>query len=218
MTIHKEGYGTLRIVFIALLITHFVAIKYLAIGYQGYTLLALISILLYAFLLYFFRNPDRAIHPQPGGVLSPADGTIVAIQEVQEEEYFKEKRMQVSIYMSPLNVHINRHPIAGIVKFFKYHPGKYLVAFHPKASTKNERTTVVVENEQGVQVLFRQIAGFVARRIVSYVREGDQVQQGHECGFIKFGSRADVFLPLGAKLKVGLQEKVKGGVSIIAEL
>jgi phosphatidylserine decarboxylase len=151
-------------------------------------------------------------------IICPADGKVVVIEEAQENEYFKDKRLQISVFMSPINVHVNRNPISGIVKFFKYHPGKYLVAWDPKSSTDNERTTVVVENSNGVPVLFRQIAGALARRIVWYVKEGDQVEQGKEFGFIKFGSRVDVFLPVGTQVNVNLGDKVKGGVTVLATL
>jgi phosphatidylserine decarboxylase len=149
---------------------------------------------------------------------APADGKVVVIEEADETEYFKDRRIQLSVFMSPVNVHVNRNPISGLVKYFRYHPGKYLVAWHPKSSTENERTTVVTENSAGVAVLFRQIAGALARRIVWYVKEGDEVEQGSQFGFIKFGSRVDLFLPLGSKIKVELNQVVKGGRTILAEL
>jgi phosphatidylserine decarboxylase len=216
MRIHKEGKSILLGVFIVLLGMHFLLAKYSTM--MHYAIFATISTLFYAWVVWFFRDPRRIISLREGCVLAPADGTIVDIKEVYEDEYLQDKRIQISVFMSPFNVHVNRNPISGIVRFFKYHPGKYLVAWHPKSSTKNERTTVVVEHEQGVQVLFRQIAGFLARRIRFYLREGEQVQQGSECGFIKFGSRVDVFLPLNTKLKVSLGDKVKGGISVLAEL
>ena len=151
-------------------------------------------------------------------MLCPADGKVVVIEETTETEYLKDKRIQISVFMSPINVHINRNPISGVVKYFKYHPGKYLVAWHPKSSTENERTTVVTENSAGTPVLFRQIAGALARRIVWYVKEGDTVTQGDQFGFIKFGSRVDIFLPLGTNVKVAIGEVVKGGKTILAEL
>ena len=186
--------------------------------HRNYALFTAISTLFYGWLMYFFRDPHRVIFQQAACVLAPADGKIVAIQKVYENEYLQDNRIQVSVFMSPFNVHVNRNPISGIVKFFKYHSGKYLVAWHPKSSVNNERTTIVVEHAQGVQVLFRQIAGFLARRIKFYLQEGEQVYQGSEFGFIKFGSRVDVFLPLNVKLKVSLGEKVKGGISVLAEL
>jgi phosphatidylserine decarboxylase len=151
-------------------------------------------------------------------VLSPADGKVVVIEEVEEPEFFQGKRLQVSFFMSPFNVHVNRNPVSGFIKYFKYHPGKYLVAWHPKSSTENERTTTVIERPNGVQILFRQIAGAMARRIVWYVKEGQAAKQGGEMGFIKFGSRVDVFLPLDAKVTVGLNQVVKGGVTVLAEI
>jgi phosphatidylserine decarboxylase len=151
-------------------------------------------------------------------VLCPADGKVVVIEETEEPEFLKDRRIQISVFMSPVNVHVNRNPVAGVVKYFRYHPGKYLVAWHPKSSTENERTTVVIENSKGIPVLFRQIAGAMARRIVWYVKEGDKVEQGQQFGFIKFGSRVDVFLPLGTKINVGLGEVVKGGRTVLATL
>jgi phosphatidylserine decarboxylase len=149
-------------------------------------------------------------------VLSPADGKIVAIEEVFEPEYFKEKRIQVSVFMSPNNVHVNWAPISGTVRFMKYHPGKYLVAWHPKSSTDNERTSIVIENHSGVEILLRQIAGALARRIVCYAREGNSIRQGDEFGFIKFGSRVDIFLPLNAEIEVSIGQKVSGKQTVIA--
>ncbi len=175
------------------------------------------SLVMLIIVLQFFRNPTVITPLNESHVISPADGKVVVIEEVEETEFFKDKRIQVSVFMSPFNVHVNRNPIAGIVKFFKYHPGKYLVAWHPKSSTENERTTIVIEKSNGVQVLFRQIAGAMARRIVWYVKEGQAVKQGGEMGFIKFGSRVDIFLPLNTKIKVELNQVVKGGKSVIAE-
>lgn len=219
MRIHREGRKILLVASIFLLSVHLIIlVRHGTMAPWYYAFFTATSTLLYVWLIYFFRNPHRVILQQEAHVLAPADGTIVAIQEVYEDEYLKDSRIQVSVFMSPFNVHVNRNPISGTVKFFKYHPGKYLVAWHPKSSTKNERTTIVVEHAQGAQVLFRQIAGALARRIKSYVREGDRVQQGSECGFIKFGSRVDVFLPLDAKLRVSLGQKVKGGGSVLAEL
>jgi phosphatidylserine decarboxylase len=218
MRIHREGKNILLVASVFFLGTNLILAKRCAMMHQNYALFAAMSTLLYAWLVYFFRDPRRVISQQDAGVLAPADGKIIAIQKVYEDEYLQDDRIQVSIFMSPFNVHVNRNPISGIVKFFKYHPGKYLVAWHPKSSTKNERTTIVVEHARGAQVLFRQIAGFLARRIKSYLQEGEQVHQGSEFGFIKFGSRVDVFLPLNAQIKVSLGEKVKGGVSLLAEL
>ena len=178
----------------------------------------ILSIAFLVIILQFFRNPTVVTPQNEHQVISPADGKVVVIEEVEENEYFKEKRIQVSVFMSPFNVHVNRNPIGGIVKYFKYHPGKYLVAWHPKSSTENERTTIVIENKNKIQVLFRQIAGALAKRIVWYVKEGQPVQQGGEMGFIKFGSRVDILLPLGTKIKVELNQVVKGGKTVIAEV
>lgn len=217
MRIHKEGKSIVFIASIVLLSVHYTLTRRIMISHRGYVSFTVVSTLLYTWLIYFFRNPRRVIYLQAGSVLAPADGRIVAIQEVYEEEYFKDKRIQISVFMSPFNVHVNRNPISGSIKFFKYHPGKHWIAWHPKSSAKNERTTVVVEHEQGTPLLFRQIAGFLARRIKFYPSEGEQVHQGGECGFIKFGSRVDVFLPLNANIKVNMGEKVKGGISLLAE-
>mmetsp|Transcript_6231 Transcript_6231/g.14032 ORF Transcript_6231/g.14032 Transcript_6231/m.14032 type:complete len:219 (+) Transcript_6231:992-1648(+) len=218
MRIHREGRNILLVTFFVLLGTYLVLVQYCTTGLLSHALFIMIGTLLYGWMIYFFRDPHRKIHLREQCVLAPADGKIVAIQTVHEEEYLQDQRIRVSVFMSPFNVHVNRTPISGIVKFCKYHPGKYLVAWHPKSSTKNERTTVVVEHAQGLSILFRQIAGFLARRIKVYLREREQVQQGSECGFIKFGSRVDVFLPLHTKLKVGIGDKVKGGISVLAEL
>src|SRR5690606_2635813 len=178
--------------------------------------LYLLSAFLFIAIVQFFRSPKRTIHIDDNAVLCPADGKIVVIEETEETEYFNDKRLQISIFMSPTNVHINRNPVSGVVSYFKYHPGKFLVAWHPKSSTLNERTTVVVKKQDGVEVLFRQIAGALARRIVWYVKQNDVVRQGDEFGFIKFGSRVDIFLPLGTKVAVNIGDKVVGGKTIIA--
>src|SRR5690606_15041478 len=174
-----------------------------------------LSVLLFVTILQFFRSPRRRIITDENLILCPADGKVVVIEEVEEMEYFQDKRLQISIFMSPVNVHINRNPVSGLVTFFRYHPGKYLVAWHPKSSTLNERTTIAVRTEQGREVLFRQIAGAMARRIVWYVDKGTSVQQGNEFGFIKFGSRVDVFLPLDAKVDVKIGDKVSGGLTVL---
>ncbi len=181
-------------------------------------LLAVASLILFGLIVQFFRVPNRALTLHDAQIIAPADGTIVVIEETEESEYFKERRRQISIFMSPLNVHVNRNPVSGVVRYFKYYPGKYLVAWHPKSSTENERTTIVIQAKNGVEVLFRQIAGAVARRIRWYVKEGQPVEQGQEMGFIKFGSRVDVFLPLDADVKVNIGERTKGGVTVLAEL
>ncbi len=216
--LHREGKATIMLTLIFLFVLNG------AIGYFCADIVWLqnifigLSIIFLIIILQFFRNPS--IKPTLGEnlVIVPADGKVVVIEEVMETEYFNEKRMQVSVFMSPFNVHVNRNPVGGIVKYFKYHPGKYLVAWHPKSSTENERTTTVIENSNKVQILFRQIAGALAKRIVWYVKEGQQVQQAGEMGFIKFGSRVDIYLPLNAKIKVELNQVVKGGRTILAEL
>ena len=167
-------------------------------------------------VLQFFRNPKRVTELDDNVIIAPVDGKVVVIEEVEEPEYFKDKRLQVSIFMSPINVHVTRYAMSGIIKYSKYHPGKYLVAWHPKASTENERTTVVIENKTIGEVLYRQIAGALAKRIVNYAEEGDKVVQGTDAGFIKFGSRVDLYLPLGTKVNVKLGDKVKGGVQVVA--
>ena len=182
---------------------------------------ALLSVLLlgfYVLILQFFRNPKRQTIINDAHIIAPVDGKVVVIEEVFEKEYFNEKRIQVSIFMSPINVHVTRYPIGGEVVFSKYHPGKYLVAWHPKASEDNERTTVVIANKTSGEILYRQIAGAMARRIVNYAEPKMQVIQGSDAGFIKFGSRVDVFLPLNAVIKVNLNDQVKGGEQIIATL
>ncbi len=213
---HKEGH---KIIFSALvmaivltLLAHFfVEIFWIQKTIQVGAIIFLILI------LQFFRNPKREGTLANEHVLAPVDGKVVVIEEVFEKEYFNDKRIQVSIFMSPVNVHVTRYPISGKVLFSKYHPGKYLVAWHPKASEENERTTIVVENEVYGKVLYRQIAGALAKRIVNYATVGEEVVQGTDAGFIKFGSRVDLFLPLDAKIKVELNQKVKGSVDIIAD-
>ena len=213
---HKEGH---KIIFIALVIV--VSLFLLIDGFiaQSWlqTLLEIALLVFFVLILQFFRNPKRITKINDNTVVSPVDGKVVVIEEIYEKEYFNEKRLQISVFMSPLNVHVTRHPIGGKVLYSKYHPGKYLVAWHPKASEENERTTVVVENHIYGKVLYRQIAGALAKRIVNYAKETSQVVQGSESGFIKFGSRVDLFLPLDANIKVKLNQKVRGGESIIAE-
>lgn len=213
---HKEGFKiiilTLFIVIgLALITNYFIETPNIRMGILMTLLIVLVLI------LQFFRNPKRNFLINPNHVLSPVDGKVVVIEEVYENEYFKDKRLQISVFMSPINVHVTRHPIAGKVVYSKYHPGKYLVAWHPKASEENERTTVVLNNEIFGDVLYRQIAGALAKRIVNYAKVNEEVNQGEDSGFIKFGSRVDVFLPLDAKISVALQQKVKGGVTILAE-
>ena len=213
---HKEGYKIILISFVLvvisiLLIDRFITISWLKILLEIGLLIFLILI------LQFFRNPKRHTVLNDKQVLSPVDGKVVVIEEVEETEYFKGKRLQISVFMSPINVHVTRYPIGGNVLYSKYHPGKYLVAWHPKSSTENERTTVVVENPRYGKVLFRQIAGAMAKRIVNYAKVGDNAVQGADQGFIKFGSRVDLFLPLDTNIKVTLNQKVKGGETVIAQ-
>lgn len=217
MKFHREGYPSLLLVFVFTVVLNSSIYLFLndypSIKIIGYC----ISFFLLLVILQFFRNPSRNFVATNNTIISPADGKVVVIEEVEETEYFHEKRLQVSVFMSPVNVHINRYPIGGIVKYFKYHPGLYLVAWHPKSSTENERTTVVVEDEKGRKVLFRQVAGALAKRIVFFNQEGYLAKQTEECGFIKFGSRVDLYLPLDVKLNIKLNEKVKGGITQIAE-
>jgi phosphatidylserine decarboxylase len=218
MTIHKEGFVSIGLAALFVLLTNgliryfFPEIAWLSTAWL------VASIVFFFIIVQFFRKPTRFSPINPKHVIAPCDGKVVVIEEVIESEYFKGPRRQVSIFMSPINVHINWNPIAGVVKYFKYHPGKYLVAWHPKSSTENERTTTVLQAPNGVEVLFRQIAGALAKRIVWYVKEGQQVSQGSEMGFIKFGSRVDVFLPLDAEIKVNLEDKTTGGITVLAHL
>lgn len=212
---HKEGTPSilLGIIFtsvVLLLADNFITNSWLKMAIQIAALLLLIII------LQFFRNPKRSVILDENHIIAPVDGKVVVIEEVYEGEYFKEKKLQVSIFMSPINVHVTRYAISGIIKFSKYHPGKFLVAWHPKASEENERTTVVIENKTFGEILYRQIAGALARRIVNYAQEGMQVIQGTDAGFIKFGSRVDLFLPLGTEVNVVLNQKAIGGKTIIA--
>jgi phosphatidylserine decarboxylase len=212
---HKEGYTiilTSLFIGIALSVLAYFLIdnELLVRGINGIILILLILV------LQFFRNPKRNFNLNEELVLSPVDGKVVVIEEVFEKEYFNEKRLQISVFMSPLNVHVTRYPVGGDVVYSKYHPGKYLVAWHPKSSEENERTTVVVKSVRFGEVLHRQIAGAMARRIVNYAKVGDTPEQASDSGFIKFGSRVDVFLPLDAKIEVELDQKVKGGLTILA--
>ena len=216
MKFHKEGYTTLAIAVLFIFIINAVADYYDASQYVKWFIYAL-SVFLFITVVQFFRSPRKIVIPQDGTILCPADGKVVVIEETEENEYFHDRRIQVSIFMSPVNVHVNRNPISGLVTFFRYHPGKFLVAWHPKSSTDNERTTVVVKDKAGREVLFRQIAGALARRIVWYVKEDDQVVQGNEFGFIKFGSRVDLFLPLGTEINVNIGDRVTGAKTIIGK-
>lgn len=218
MKIHKEGRRILFFTLLVLLVVNMLMFQYNAANRLVNQFIAGASVIVFLLLLQFFRSPYRNLLLHEDLIIAPADGKVVVIEDVEEPEYFKDKRKQISIFMSPINVHITRNPVSGIVKYFRYHPGNYFVAWHPKSSTKNERTTVVVESTAGPEVLFRQIAGAMARRIVWYVKEGDEVSQGEEFGFIKFGSRVDIFVPLDTEMKVELGQKTKGGQTIIAQL
>src|SRR5258706_83387 len=213
MTIHKEGRTLLFISLIILVGIIWAADHYLAEVIRN--IVIGVAAIFYVIILQFFRSPIFEIKKNDKQVLAPADGKVVVIEEADEPEYLKSRRKQISIFMSPVNVHVNRMPVAGTVSYFKYHPGKYLVAWHPKSSTENERTTVVAKMKTGQEILFRQIAGALARRIKWYVKEGQPLEQGEEFGFIKFGSRVDIFLPLDAKVNVAIGEITKGGRTVI---
>ncbi|MFT4677997.1 MAG: phosphatidylserine decarboxylase [Flavobacteriales bacterium] len=217
MTLHREGRVILTglvliLVAINTVIFWLTAGSSLWCGFTGFSSLVLLYL-----VTQFFRVPKRTITTGEDTIVCPADGKVVVIEKVFEPEYFNKEMMQISVFMSPLNVHVNFNPIAGVVKYFKYHAGLYLVAWHPKSSTENERTTVVVEDNKGREILYRQIAGAVARRICWYVKKGDKVEQAKEFGFIKFGSRIDIFLPLDAKINVELEQKVQGSVTTLAK-
>ncbi len=214
---HKEGHKIILITLVIIVACFLLVDSFIPIFWLR-TLLLIALLVFLILILQFFRNPKRYTQQNDSNVVSPVDGKVVVIEEVFEKEYFNEKRLQVSVFMSPLNVHVTRFPVSGKVVFSKYHPGKYLVAWHPKASEENERTTVVVENPKYGKVLYRQIAGALAKRIVNYAKVDDKANQGSDSGFIKFGSRVDLFLPLDTNIKVGLNQKVRGGESIIAEI
>ena len=216
MTIHKEGYviilTTLAILLVLNVGAHFLWADNKLVQNVGYAA----SVVFFLLIVQFFRSPDRTLVPNENLIMAPADGKVVVIEEVEEPEYFQGRRKQVSIFMSPLNAHVNWYPIGGEIQYVKYHPGKYLVAWHPKSSTLNERTTIVVKDEQGREILIRQIAGAVARRIIYYAEEKQEVIQGGQLGFIKFGSRVDVYLPLDAEVMVELEQSVSGSRTPIA--
>lgn len=215
MKLHKESTGTIVVASIVFAIVAFLSVYYL----EQWSLLIIVPILiLYGLVFWFFRVPNRDILDHKENVIAPVDGKVVMIKEVFEGEFLNEKAIQISIFMSPLNVHICRYPVSGQVIYKKYHPGKYLVAWHEKSSTDNERTTVAVESKTNHKVVFRQIAGYVARRIVFYCNEGDQAKAGHEFGFIKFGSRMDVFLPVDTEILCKIGDKTKGGINVIARM
>lgn len=214
---HREGFKIIAITFIivgamALTADAYITNHLIKYGVQGVALTILVLI------LQFFRNPKRAVQFNLNEIIAPVDGKVVVIEEVKEKEYFQGKRKQVSIFMSPLNVHVTRYPASGVIQYSKYHPGKYLVAWHPKASEENERTTIVIKTPKFGDILYRQIAGALARRIVNYAKKGDKAIQGADAGFIKFGSRVDLFLPLDCIVTVGLNQKVVGAKTVIATL
>lgn len=214
---HKEGHKIILFTLIIVVACFLLADSYISIFWLR-TLILVALLIFLILILQFFRNPKRHTQQNDDTVVSPVDGKVVVIEKVFEKEYFNEKRLQVSVFMSPLNVHVTRYPISGNVIFSKYHPGKYLVAWHPKASEENERTTVVVENKVYGKVLYRQIAGALAKRIVNYAKVNDNASQGADSGFIKFGSRVDLFLPLDTNIKVELNQKVRGGETVIAQV
>ncbi|MDO8999900.1 MAG: phosphatidylserine decarboxylase family protein [Bacteroidota bacterium] len=218
MKFHKEGYVSLVLVLvfsaILIFIAHYFFPTFAIAHWFAYALSTFLTIV----IVQFFRHPTRQHTKGDNLIIAPADGKVVVIEETTENEYFKDKRLQVSIFMSPINVHVNRYPIAGVVSFFKYHPGKFLAAWEPKSSTDNERTTIVVKHANGTEILFRQIAGALARRIVWYTKQGDIAEQCGEMGFIKFGSRVDLFLPVGTKLNVKIGDVVKGSQSVLGEI
>jgi phosphatidylserine decarboxylase len=218
MAIHKEGYKILAVGLIVLIIINVIT----GIVWSDNSLVkwtfAILTVLLYVFILFFFRLPARNLEPDPGLIYAPADGKVVVIEETVEKEYFKDTRLQISIFMSPFNMHSNRYPVSGYIKYVNYHPGHYMVAWHPKSSELNERSSVVIETEKGTEILIRQIAGAVARRIVTYAKKDQAVIQGDELGFIKFGSRVDIFLPVGTEVEVPILQQVKANKSIIAKI
>jgi len=218
MRIHKEGHASIVLTLLLVLILSYNTFLVFPEEYNIYSIpLYLIYWAFWGFIISFFRYPKRVVNIQDNKIIAPADGTIVVVEEITESEYFKDKRIQVSIFMSPLNVHANWYPISGILTYVKYHAGKHMVANHPKSSTENERTTVVVKHDNGEEVMFRQVAGAVARRIVCYSKEGDKATQGENFGFITFGSRVDIILPLSAKVKVNIDDKPVAQQTVIAE-
>ncbi|MDR0714526.1 MAG: phosphatidylserine decarboxylase family protein [Bacteroidales bacterium] len=216
MKIHSEGYLIIVVAFL-LLAGMNVLLRWLNPYAWLNIVLFAASFLFFCLIVWFFRNPDRSLSPDARMVYAPADGEIVAVEETEETEYFHDRRIQVSVFMSPFNVHVNRYPVGGKITYVKYHPGKYLVAWHPKSSLLNERSTIVVRTENGQEVLFRQIAGAVARRIITYAKTGEQAVQGKDCGFIRFGSRVDIFLPTDAVVKVKTGDASVGNRTVIAE-
>jgi len=218
MAIHREGYKILAIGLVILIILNIASMIIWSDNSVAKWIFLLCSVLFYVFILFFFRLPVRHLEPDAGLIYAPADGKVVVIEETDENEYFRDKRLQISIFMSPFNMHSNRYPVSGRVKYVNYHSGDYMVAWHPKSSELNERSTIVIETEKGVEILVRQIAGAVARRIVTYAKVGQKVTQGGELGFIKLGSRVDIFLPLGTEIEVPILQQVKANKSIIAKI
>jgi phosphatidylserine decarboxylase len=218
MSIHKEGYKILIFGFLILLVLNIIVNIIWAEAELVRWAFIICSLMLYIFLLFFFRLPARSLETDPGLVYAPADGKVVVIEETIENEYFKDKRLQVSIFMSPFNMHSNRYPVSGLVKYVCYHPGQNMVAWHPKSSELNERSTIVIETKEGIEIMIRQIAGALARRIVTYSKENQNVLQGGELGFIKFGSRVDIFLPIGTEVEIPILQQVKANKTIIAKI
>jgi len=218
MTIHREGRTLLFVLLIILFALNAAIGRYYPESGILQNVVIGASLLFYLIILQFFRVPNLTVDKNANHVIAPADGKVVVIEETVEPEYLKSKRIQISIFMSPVNVHVNRTPVAGVISYFKYHAGKYLVAWHPKSSTENERTTVVMKMKNGTEILFRQIAGALARRIKCYIKEGQPLDQGDEFGFIKFGSRVDIYLPIGTNITVKIGDKTTGGKTVIAKL
>jgi len=218
MRIHKEGYKILGIGLIALIVLNIgIGLVWSDLPLARWAVI-ISSIMLYIFLLFFFRLPRRHLEPDHGLIYAPADGKVVVIEETEENEYFRDVRLQISIFMSPFTVHRNRYPVSGRIKYVRYHRGRNMVAWHPKSSELNERSSIVVETKEGTEIMIRQIAGALARRIVTYSKEGQHVTQGDELGFIKFGSRVDVFLPLGTEIEIPILQQVKANKNIIAKI
>jgi len=216
MQIHKEGRKMLVILIMILIVINTIILFFVPDYTWIFNISIIVSIVLFVLVLQFFRNPKVLSTKDDNHILAPADGKVVVIEDVEDPEYFKGTRKQISIFMSPINVHVNRNPVSGKVKYFKYHKGKYLVAWHPKSSTDNERTTIVIQLQNGLEILVRQIAGAMAKRIKYYINEGDSVEQGEEFGFIKFGSRLDILMPTDAAVKVAIGDKTKAGKTILA--
>ena len=218
MSIHREGYKILAFAFAVLFILNIIVnIVWADLELLQWSFI-ICSLMFYIFILFFFRLPTRKLEPDAGLIYAPADGKVVVIEETMENEYFRDMRLQVSIFMSPFNMHSNRYPVSGRIKYVSYHAGQNMVAWHPKSSELNERSTIVIETKEGIEILIRQIAGAVARRIVTYSKENQDVMQGGELGFIKFGSRVDVFLPLGTEIEIPILQQVKANKTIIAKI